>query len=677
MELTRAGNIAVVQARMGSMRLPGKSLRVVGSEPLIKLLLERLDRSQKLTAIYVAVPDTPDNDELADYVSRLGYKVLRGSETDVLSRFALVLDHCDPATIVRITGDCPLIDPRLLDTMVEQFLSLNVDYLSNVDPPTFPDGLDIEVFTPAALRASNAKAITAFDREHVTSYIRKTPGFERANVEATQDFSNVRWTVDDAEDLDFVERVFEHFAPDRFFSWEEVLNVEALIRNVPGGVRNEGSATSTGQKLWRRAKAVIPGGNMLLSKRPEMLLPEQWPTYYSRAVGCKVFDLDGNELTDVSLMGVGTNSLGYGHPNVDAAVLRAVSDGNMSTLNCPEEVGLAERLTSMHPWADMARFARSGGEANAIAVRIARAASGKDGVAICGYHGWHDWYLAANLGEVEALDEHLLPGLNPVGVPRDLRDSVHTFRYGDIETLERIVDQHSIGVIKMEVGREQRPDVEFLMAVRRLASRKGIVLAFDECTSGFREAFGGLHLKYDIAPDIAVFGKALGNGYAITAVIGRDEVMDAAKSTFISSTMWTERIGSVAALATLQEMETSRSWEQITSTGRRIVDAWHELASNHGVSISTSGLPALASFTIDGPDMLGYKTLVTQEMLRRGYLATTSIYVSTAHTKDVMDAYLENLDECFALIARCQSGELELSRLLEGPVCESGFSRLT
>jgi glutamate-1-semialdehyde 2,1-aminomutase len=137
---------------------------------------------------------------------------------------------------------------------------------------------------------------------------------------------------------------------------------------------------------------------MLLSKRAEMFLPDQWPAYFSKAKGCKVWDLDGKEYIDMSIMGIGTNTLGYGHPEVDEAVHQTVTAGNMSTFNCPEEVYLAERLVELHPWADMVRLARSGGEANAVAIRIARAASGRDKVAICGYHGWHDWYLAANLG---------------------------------------------------------------------------------------------------------------------------------------------------------------------------------------------------------------------------------------------------------------------------------------
>lgn len=432
---------------------------------------------------------------------------------------------------------------------------------------------------------------------------------------------------------------------------------------------------STGQRLWQRAKRRIAGGNMLLSKRPEMFLPERWPTYFFRAKGCRVWDLDGRELIDMAIMGVGTNLLGYGHEAVDAAVRRVVDAGNMSTLNAPEEVELADRLIELHPWAEMARFARTGGEANAVAIRIARAASGRDGVAICGYHGWHDWYLATNLADSEALDSHLLPGLDPAGVPATLGGTVFPFAYNDLDGLTRLIAEHDIGVIKMEVARSVAPALGFLEGVRRLADRNGIVLIFDECTSGFRQSFGGLHKLYGVAPDMAVFGKALGNGYAVTAVIGRAAIMQAAQSTFISSTFWTERIGSAAALATLDAMEALASWDKVTATGRAITSRWEALAAKHGLAITTSGLPALTGFTFDGAHALGYKTLITQEMLKSGYLAATSVYVSTAHTDDVVDGYFDALDPVFGLIAECENGR-DLSSLLEGPVCHSGFSRL-
>jgi len=431
----------------------------------------------------------------------------------------------------------------------------------------------------------------------------------------------------------------------------------------------------TGQKLWKRAKEVIPGGNMLLSKRAEMFLPEQWPAYFSQAKGCKVWDLDGNQFIDMSIMGIGTNTLGYGHPEVDDAVRKVVDQGNMSTFNCPEEVALAEKLIELHPWADMVRFARTGGEANAIAVRIARAASGKDKVAICGYHGWHDWYLSANLGDDQKLDGHLLPGLDPKGVPRELQGTVLPFNYNRIDELEALIAEHEVGVIKMEVSRNEGPQNQFLEKVRALASQHNIVLIFDECTSGFRETFGGLHKKFGVEPDMAVFGKALGNGYAISAVIGRRPVMENAQSTFISSTFWTERIGPAAALKVLEVMEREKSWEVITATGLKIRDRWQVLAQQHELAMTVSGLPAVQSYAFQSGDNLKYKTLVTQEMLKKGFLSTPLLFSCTQHDEDTIDDYIEALDSCFAQVKVCEEGA-SVDELLDGPVCHSGFKRL-
>lgn len=434
--------------------------------------------------------------------------------------------------------------------------------------------------------------------------------------------------------------------------------------------------TDAGQKLWTHARERIAGGNMLLSKRPEMFLPGGWPAYFSRAKGVSVWDLDDREYVDMSVMSVGTNTLGYGHDEVDDAVRAVIGKGNMSTLNAPEEVELADRLIELHPWADMVRFARTGGEANAVGIRIARAASGKDGVAICGYHGWHDWYLATNLGEGDALDGHLLPGLDPSGVPKGLAGTVFPFAYNDLQELEQIVAANSIGVIKMEVVRNTPPAPGFLEAVRALADKNGIVLIFDECTSGFRQSFGGIHKLHGVTPDMAIFGKALGNGYAVTAAIGTAEVMQAAQSSFISSTFWTERIGSVAGLATLDVMAREKSWETITKTGTEITARWQALAAQHDLPLKTSGIPALTAFGFESPDALGYKTLITQEMLKKGYLAANSVYVSIAHTPEIVDGYFEALAPVFAMIADCENGSRKLDDLLEGPVCHSGFSRL-
>lgn len=671
--------VAIVQARMSSTRFPKKVMQPICGKPMIGLLLERLSKSNKIEQIILATTDDNSCDSLAYYVNKLGYEVYRGNEDDVLDRYYQAAKKVQADLVVRVTGDCPLIDPEQVDEVILKFLESDVDYVANNVPPTYPDGLDTEVFTFKALEIAWNQAKEPQQREHVTPFIRESDQFSLINITHSTDLSNERWTVDEPEDFEVINNVFEYFNPRTDFTWLDVL---ALRKEHPEWfianqhlIRNEGAEIGIGQKLWKRAKRVIPGGNMLLSKRPEMFLPEQWPAYFSKAKGCNVWDMDGREYIDMSIMGIGTNILGYGHPEVDEAVQKTIIDGNMSTFNCPEEVYLAEKLVEMHPWADMVRFARTGGEANAVSIRIARAASGRDKVAICGYHGWHDWYLAANLGDEQNLAGHLLPGLEPKGVPQNLHGSVLPFSYNNFPELEELVRNNDIGVIKMEVSRNTGPEPGFLENVRKLATENEIVLIFDECTSGFRETFGGLHKKYGVEPDMAIFGKALGNGYGITAVIGKREVMETAQNTFISSTFWTERIGPTAALKTLEVMEREQSWNTITKTGSQIKHLWQQLANKHELQIDLWGLPALAGFTFKSSNALAYKTLITQEMLNKGYIAGNSIYVCTEHTPEKVNEFFNELDSVFALIKECEEGR-DINTLLKGPVCHAGFKRL-
>jgi glutamate-1-semialdehyde 2,1-aminomutase len=692
--------LAIVQARTTSSRLPGKVLMTINGQAMVLYQLKRLRRCRRVDHLVLATSNHISDDNLANLVNNAGYTVFRGDLHDVLERFRACAASQKATTVVRLTGDCPLSDPVLVDELVEAFVDGSWDYLANcVDERhlSVPDGFDAEVFRVEVLERAAREAQLPSEREHVTPWFRTgSAGLRWAHFHHQPARPYYRVTVDDITDLKVVRTIVTALEPqDPAFGVDAVVNYleqhpELAALNL-ATVRNEGFLKSLaadtaqvgtlkitkgqGQDLWRRSKRVIPGGNMLLSKRSEMFLPEQWPSYFSRARGCRVWDLDGRELIDMSIMGIGTNLLGYGHPEVDAVVSATVAAGNMSTLNCPEEVWLAERLVALHPWAEMARFARSGGEANAIAIRIARAATGRDTVAICGYHGWHDWYLATNLHNGSGLEEHLLPGLEPKGVPHALAGTVQPFSFNRLDQLENIASSHNLAAVKMEVQRTIPPDPGFLEGVRELCSRKGIVLIFDECTSGFRETFGGLHLKYGVEPDMAMFGKALGNGYAITAIIGRRAVMEAAQSTFISSTFWSERIGPSAALKTLEVMERVRSWEQVTATGNELRSRWQELADRNGLTICHNGLPALSSFAIQSPKALEYKTLITQEMLKQGFLAGTSCYTCLAHTPDVIEPYLVALDGVFALISACESG-LSVEGLLDGPVCHSAFRRL-
>jgi len=430
-----------------------------------------------------------------------------------------------------------------------------------------------------------------------------------------------------------------------------------------------------GINLWNKAKKLIPGGSQLLSKRSEMFLPDQWPSYYKKAKGVEIWDLDDNKFIDMSIMGVGACTLGYADNDVDMAVKNVIDNGSMATLNAPEEIELAELLIELHPWAELVRYARTGGEAMAIAVRIARAYTKKDKLAFCGYHGWHDWYLSSNLADNANLDGHLLPGLDPNGVPRGLMKTAIPFEYNKIEQLERIISENEIGTIVVEPIRHQEPKDNFLRKIRDIADEIGAVLVFDEITAGWRFTIGGAHLLFDVTPDIAVMGKAMSNGYPMSAIIGKN-VMDAAQTSFISSTYWTERIGPAAAIATIRKMKENKLPAHLDQIGGLIGDGWKKLAEKHSIKISLLPPNALVTFSFDYDDALALKTLFTQEMLKRGYLAGPSVYVSYAHNEKIVKDYLETVDEVFGIIKQTINDN-NINELLEGPVAHAGFQRLT
>ena len=435
------------------------------------------------------------------------------------------------------------------------------------------------------------------------------------------------------------------------------------------------SSHDSAAHLWNKALDLIPGGNMLLSKNRNLFSPGRWPTYYTKAKGPHVWDLDNTKYLDFSTNGVGACSLGHANELVDEHVIAAIKNGVMSTLNSPAEVSLAQTLISLHPWAEMARFARSGGEANAVAIRIARAASGRDKVAICGYHGWHDWYLAANLSDNSNLDAHLLEGLSPVGVPQSLTGTIVPFRFNNFDDL-KLLDNPELAAVKMEVVRSEPPLPNYLETIRSICTKNNTILIFDECTSGFREAFGGIHLNYDVMPDMCMLGKALGNGFAISAVLGRRAIMEYASKSFISSTFWTEAVGPVAALATLQQMRVQQSWEILPALGKDVKKIWKKYASQYSIPLQITGIDALPTFQFKTPNPLACKTYFTELMLTKGFLSSNLFYPTTSHRPSHLALYEEAIADVFSTISRCLSDNLDFDTLCAGGPCRPTFQRL-
>lgn len=691
--------LAILQARFSSSRLPGKVLNPILGKPMLARQIERVLQSKIINQLVVATSTDPSDDALENLCRQINIPCFRGSLNDVLDRFYQTAKIWQPHHIVRLTGDCPLIDPEIIDAVIDCYLTGGYDYAANTVPPTFPDGLDVEVFSFSILEQAWKEAILPSQREHVTPFIHQQPErFRSGHYRNAEDLSHLRWTVDEPEDFDLVTRIYESlYSVNPEFRMMDVL---ALLQERPDLAainqkfeRNEGLKKSLDEDqrhkklerlnlkkslaLQEHAKGRIPGLSQLLSKRPDLYSYGVWPGYFSKAKGDEVWDLDGNRYIDMSIGGIGANVLGYADPDVDQAVKDAIEKGTSASLNCPEEVELADLLCELHPWAEKVRFARTGGEAMAVAVRIARAFTGRDKIAFCGYHGWHDWYLAANLGTGNALGEHLLPGLEPAGVPKVLMGTALPFRYNQLEELQSILEsnRYEIAAIVMEPIRNEHPIPGFMEGVRNLADKAGAILIVDEISAAFRMNTGGAHLVLGMDPDMAVFSKALGNGYPMAAIIGKSAVMEAAQRSFISSTYWTERIGPVAALATVKKHRQHDVGKHLMKIGLAVQNGWRGLFEKHETKAHIGGIPAMSHFTFDHEKALVLKALFVQAMLEKGFLATTGFYAMFAHQEEHVKGYLDAVDQVLVFLNEAlSSGHPE--RFLIGKPAISGFKRL-
>ena len=670
--------LIIIQARFKSTRYEGKILKKYKSYSLLEILIKRLSISEFASKIVVACTHDVADNAIIEICKKIKTNYVRGDNDNLINRYKKVLKSYPCKNIIRITSDCPFSDPELLDDMIKFYEEKNLDYLSNNKPASFPDGFDVEIFKSKILNKLSIAATNSLQREHVTSHIKNIKNLKVDNYKNKKDFSNLRLTIDEPKDYELIKIVLKNFDKKIFrFRLKDIENLymknKKLFYINSEIKRDEGFNLSSGQKFWKRANNVIPGGTMLFSKNPNLFLPNRWPAYFSKTKGCFIWDLENKKYIDLSFMGVGTNILGYNNKFVDKAVKDVIKAGNMSTLNSKEEIFLAEKLVEMNKWSKYVRFARTGGEASSIAIRIARAATNRDKIAVCGYHGWQDWYLAANLENEKNLDKHLMKNLPIKGVPHNYKDNIKTFQYNDFLKLNKIINQNSLAAVIMEVSRDEKPKNDFLKKVRQLTEKKKIPLIFDECTSGFRETFGGLHYKYGVNPDIVIYGKALGNGYAINAVVGKEEIMKESLKTFISSTFWTERIGSAAAIETLNQMEKLQSWKIITKTGKMIKKSWKDISEQNKVKIQINGLHAIPKFIFDKNNLL-YKSFITSELLKKNILGGNAVYVCTEHKTNIINNYLDALNDIFYQLSNMS--DQEILKKINQNVCIGGIRDL-
>jgi glutamate-1-semialdehyde aminotransferase/spore coat polysaccharide biosynthesis protein SpsF (cytidylyltransferase family) len=681
-------NLIIIQARCGSSRLKEKIFLKLNGKSILENIIEKCKISKNINKIIIATSTNNEDDKIYDFCNKNNIDCYRGDERDLINRYYYLCKLLRPENIIRITSDCPFIDVIELDNMIDYFKINNCDYIYNTDEidedNIYPEGSDIEICNFKTLEyiwknerenREHSIGIIRVKREYYKKYFNiKFYDFGLNKLNLKNNFNNIALSVDSKNDYNVAVFIYDNFKNKDYFSYKDILyfldnNYEKYIE-----IKNNKILDKTGQDLYKKAKQIIPGGTQLLSKRPEMFLPDNWPSYYSKVEGCVVTDLDGNKYIDMGINGIGSCILGASDKDVNNAVIECINRGSMSTLNHPNEVYLTEKLIELHPWSGMARYTRSSGEACSVAIRISRAHSKRYKVAFCGYHGWHDWYLATNINSL-GLDKHLIGGLSSIGVPNTLEGSIFPFTYNNINELEELLSKEDIGTIIMEPMRSVYPENDFLQKVRELADKNNCVLIFDEVTSGFRITNGGLHKTLHVNPDIAVFGKAISNGYPLGVVLGTRDVMSSAQETFISSTYWTEGIGFTAGLATINKFINNNVAEHIEEIGSYFQQKLKEISIKNKIKLKVYGLPCITTFIFDYENQLEIKTLFIQEMLKKGYLTTIAFYVTYSHNIQIIDKYLDEINN-FMIKYKKDIEDNNIKQYLEGPVCHGGFQRI-
>jgi len=651
--------VAIIQARMGSTRFPGKVLEDLRGTPVLGWVVTAARAIPGVDEAVVATSDSDADAELRDWCDAQAIRCVTGSQDDVLDRYRTAAQAVGARLVLRLTADCPFLDPWVCGQVLALLERSGADYASNVDPPSWPDGLDCEAFTRHALEEAARRATRRLDREHVTPYLRANRcRFRLLNLRCPlPGLSRERWTVDRPPDLEFLRATAEHLpatGPVSFLDVLRVLDAHPELREInKDRVPNEGFLTSRLDEgsyrtqgyasSWRmldRARKVIPLGSQTFSKSYNQYPYRDGPLFLTHGDGGRVWDVDGNEYVDL-VCGLLPVVLGYRDPDVDAAVAKQLDAGVTFSLATELEIELAERLVEIIPCAEMVRFGKNGTDVTSAAIRIARACTGRDRVAVCGYHGWQDWYIGSTVRNR--------------GVPEATRALTHTFKYNDLDSLQQILESHpaEFAAVILEPMNTERPAPGFLESVATITRDQGAVLIFDEVVTGFRYALGGAQELFGVTPDLAAFGKALGNGHPISAVVGRADLMRELEQTFYSSTFGGESISLAAAIAVVDKLRREPVIERLWATGRSLAGGVRELIAQRDLDdvVQLDGLdPWILLRFEDHPAGRGpaLRTLVIRELLARGVLSLGTHNICYAHDEAdiawVLHAYEAALD---------------------------------
>jgi len=647
--------VAICQARIGSTRLPGKVLLPLG-DPIatglcsIGMVVWAAGRAQ-VDEVVVATSTLPQDDKIVEWAGKKGHKVFRGSETDVLSRFMGAASYYNADIIVRLTGDCPLLDPKVIAEVIQLRKMKDVMYATNTDPPSYSDGLDVEVFTREALELANREATRPSDRDTVTRFlVRNRHRVSAANLVCPlPGLVNERWVLDSPEDYKFIKEIIKRIGdedPPSYLDILRVLDKEPWLRDINKHLtRNErfyeGLATETGVKrsysiskaCLDRAERLIPLGAQTFSKSKLQFPVGAAPLFLTHGDGGYCYDVDGNDYIDL-VGGLLPNILGYRDPDVDDAIRAQLSRGISFSLATTLETDLAERLNFHIPSAEMVKFGKNGSDVTSAAIRLARHVTGRDRIVVGGYHGWHDWAVEANEERnagVPYFYKYLSDKLN--------LDEVQFGKY-----------KYAAVIIEPEFF-----TVEELLRLRTLANRDGHLLIFDEIITGFRCGMGGLQKVHNVMPDLSTFGKAMANGMPISALVGKKEFMQHMPEISYSGTFFGETLSIAAAIATIDKLHKFNIPYYLYLMGDYLRTEIKALLEKHSVnSIQLYGELALNRIKFDNKTI---QSLFIQEMAKNGVLIIGSHNTCYAHKKPELDRILTAWDLTLKAIA--SGGKLE------------------
>jgi glutamate-1-semialdehyde 2,1-aminomutase/spore coat polysaccharide biosynthesis protein SpsF len=671
--------VAIIQARQSSTRLPGKALIDLGGRPVIAWVVDAARAIPGIDAVVVATTGQPADDALAAWCAEHRVGCHRGPEDDVLARFLIAARAENADIVMRLTGDCPLLDPWVAGSVVALRRRGGLDYASNTATTTWPDGLDCEIFTRAALEAAGAEADQPSEREHVTPFLRANHHrFRQACIVAPlPGLSAERWTLDEPRDLDFLRQVVARLPssplPPSHLDVLAVLDADPSLRDVNRAiVRDAGLAkslradgappyrgTRQSAALLERARKVIPLGSQTFSKS-HIQYPDGAPMFVTHGRGGRVWDVDGNAYVDL-VLGLLPVVLGYQDPDVDTAVRTQLSEGISFSLATELETQLAERLVDIVPCAEAVRFGKNGTDATSATIRLARAFTGRDRVIACGYHGWQDWYIGATSRNK--------------GVPGAVSDLTRLAPYNDLDALHALFKAHpgEIAALIMEPMNTTEPAPGYLESVRELVHANGALLIFDEVITGFRYSLGGAQSLFGVTPDLSSFGKAMGNGMPISAVVGRADIMHEMENIFFSGTFGGEALSLAAAIAVIDKMKREPVIERIWQLGNRLADETHAVIAAHGLSdlvslVGKAPWKLMAFKPHPTARVEAIKTLFAHHVLQNGVLYLSSHNICYGHTEDDLGVVIRAYDIAFGKLAEeLATGRLE-DRLPCAPV---------